>query len=95
MKVDVNLSINYLEKAIRAAKKAKINHELLPLDKTYLNLAEGYSFLEKHVLALECSNKAIKFARMRYDSAKEEFRAITNKLNPTGAAGPNIENYRQ
>lgn len=65
MTADMHLSIDYLEKALLAAENPDTEQELLPLAETYLNLANGYSFLEKFENALGYAEKALKFAKLR------------------------------
>ena len=63
MTADMNLSIEYLEKALEAAEQPLCEQELLPLAETYLNLANGYSFLNRYEEALDYSSKALRFAK--------------------------------
>ena len=65
MTADMNLSIEYLEKALEAAENPETEQELLPLAETYLNLANGYSFLNRFDQALIYASKALKFSKHR------------------------------
>lgn len=79
MTADMNLSIEYLEKALQAAEDPKADQDLLPLAETYLNLANGYSFLENFRSALEYSEKALKFAKLRCNRLRQELEDESNK----------------
>ena len=48
MTADMDLSIEYLEKALESAERPETEKDLLPLAETYLNLANGYSFLLRY-----------------------------------------------
>jgi len=52
MTADMNLSLEYLEKALEAVENPETDQDLLPLAETYLNLANGYSFLNKYESSL-------------------------------------------
>lgn len=52
MTADMNLSLEYLEKALEAVENPETDQDLLPLAETYLNLANGYSFLNKYEQSL-------------------------------------------
>ena len=65
MTADMNASMQYLELALECADKPGVEQELLPLAETFLNLANGYSFLNKFTEALKFSEKALKFSKMR------------------------------
>ena len=58
MTADMDLSIEYLEKALQAAEHPETDQDLLPLAETYLNLANGYSFLSRFEQALFFAEKA-------------------------------------
>ena len=47
MTADMTLSLEYLEKALDSVENPDTDQELLPLAETYLNLANGYSFMNK------------------------------------------------
>ena len=79
MTADMNLSIEYLEKALQAAENPNTDQELLPLGETYLNLANGYSFLEKYQNALEYAEKALKFCKTRCSKLRQEIQEEGNK----------------
>ena len=72
MTADMDLSIEYLEKALESAEQPETEQELLPLAETYLNLANGYSFLTRYEEALRFSEKALKFARLRCNQLRDE-----------------------
>lgn len=90
MVADMNSSIGYLEKALEAAERPETDQDLLPLAETYLNLANGYSFLNKFEQALSYGEKALKFARLRCNRLREEIQEERAK----SADGPNpkVEN---
>ena len=67
MTADMKRSIGYLEKALEAAENPMTEKELLPLAETFLNLANGYSFLNRFEEALDYAIKALKFATQRCD----------------------------
>ena len=52
MTADMTLSLDYLEKALDSVENPDTDQELLPLAETYLNLANGYSFMNKFDQAL-------------------------------------------
>lgn len=79
MTADMNLSIEYLEKALEAAQNPDTDQDLLPLAETYLNLANGYSFLEKYRNALDYSEKALKFSKLRCNKLRQELQEEGNK----------------
>ena len=85
MTADMNLSIQYLEKALESAEHPDTDQDLLPLAETYLNLANGYSFLNKYESALHYSEKALRFAKQRCESLRAE---ITQE-RAKGSDGPN------
>lgn len=72
MVADMNSSIEYLEKALEAAENPETDQELLPLAETYLNLANGYSFLNKYDSALVYAEKAARFAKHKCNKLREE-----------------------
>ena len=65
MMADMNLSIDYLEKAIESTQIPGTDQSLIPLAETYLNLANGYAYLSRYDQALVCAKKALKFALQR------------------------------
>ena len=75
----MNTSIAYLEKALEAAERPEAEQDLLPLAETYLNLANGYSFLNKFEEALGYGMKALKFARIRCNALREEIQDERSK----------------
>ena len=85
MVADMNMSIEYLEKALLAAENPETDQDLLPLAETYLNLANGYSFLNKYEQALQYAEKALKFANHRCNKLREEIQDERSK----GTDGPN------
>ena len=85
MIADMNLSIDYLEKALEAAEHPDTEQELLPLAETYLNLANGYSFLNKFQQALKFAEKALRFANQRCNSLRAEIQHERSR----SADGPN------
>ena len=85
MIADMNTSIGYLEKALEAAENPDTDQDLLPLAETYLNLANGYSFLNKYDSALKFAEKALKFAKYRCNRLREEIQEERSK----GPDGPN------
>ena len=80
MTADMDLSIEYLEKALQAAEQPETQQELLPLAETYLNLANGYSFLTQYEEALKYGEKALRFARLRCNQLRDEIQDERNKM---------------
>ena len=86
MVADMNCSIEYLEKALEAAERPEADQDLLPLAETYLNLANGYSFMNKYEQALVYAEKALKFAEIRCNKLREE---IQEERASQAIDGPN------
>ena len=86
MVADMNRSIEYLEKALEAAERPEADQDLLPLAETYLNLANGYSFMNKYEQALVYAEKALKFSEIRCNKLREE---IQDERLGQAVDGPN------
>ena len=65
MMADMDSSIQYLEFALRSAQDPLTDVDQLPLAETYLNLANGYSYMNKFQKALFNAEKALSFANRR------------------------------
>jgi len=72
MVADMNASIEYLERALKAGERPETDQDLLPLAETYLNLANGMSFLNKYDQALSYAKKALKFAKIKCNRLRYE-----------------------
>ena len=79
MMADMDRSIEYLEKALESAEDPVCDQDQLPLAETYLNLANGYSYMNKYKEALEHSEKALKFALRRCTNIKNDLAMYTSR----------------
>ena len=86
MVADMNSSIDYLEKALASAERPETDQDLLPLAETYLNLANGYSFMNKYELGLSYAEKSLRFSRIRCNRLREE---ISEERAKGSDGGPN------
>ena len=91
MTADMDLSIEYLEKALESAEQPETEQELLPLAETYLNLANGYSFLTRYEEALRFSEKALKFARLRCNQLRDEVQEERLKSSADATTNQKVE----
>ena len=79
MMADMDRSIEYLEKALESAEDPECDQDQLPLAETYLNLANGYSYMNKFKEALEHSEKALNFALRRCSRIKNDLAMYTSR----------------
>ena len=91
MKEDMVLSTECLESAIESAEQPETEQELLPLAETYLNLANGYSFLDRYEEALRSSEKALKFARLRVNQLRDKVQEVWNNSSADAATCQKVE----
>lgn len=91
MTADMDLSIEYLEKALDSADQPGTERDLLPLAETFLNLANGYSYLLRYEQALTYSERALKFARQRCNQLRDE---IQDERVAQATAGSDATNLK-
>ena len=72
MMADMDSSIKYLEMALRSAQDPLTDVDQLPLAETYLNLANGYSYMNKFQKALFNAEKALTFANRRCQKIRSD-----------------------
>ena len=72
MMADMDRSIEYLEKALESAEDPECDQDQLPLAETHLNLANGYSYMNKFREALQHAEKALNFALKRCSRLQQD-----------------------
>ena len=76
---DMPRSIDYLKMALEVADDKETDKRLLPLAETFLNLANGTSYLNRYHEALEYAEKAMKFADKKCNKLRAEIIAFQRK----------------
>ena len=69
---DMKNSIHYLRKSLKAVEDPETIKRLVPYAETYLNLANGWAYLENVKPALKCAKKALGFSRMKCKYYREK-----------------------
>ena len=79
MMADMDRSIEYLEMALESAQDPLTDQDQLPLAETYLNLANGYSYMNKYDKALSHAERALSFSSKRCSRIKQDLQGYIQR----------------